>query len=89
MRGGSGRGNGGGSVHCQHRPVGEGLGGLVEGSIDGLDLDVPGGGSRTVRLRLASAKLKDAFGDFEKFKTAVTDSGGFFIFLGLATLFLL
>ena len=33
-------------------------------------LDVPGGGSQTVRLRLAAAELKDAFGDFEKIFTS-------------------
>ena len=29
-------------------------------------LDVPGGGSRTVRLRLAAARVADAFGGFEQ-----------------------
>ena len=29
-------------------------------------LDVPGGGSKTVRLRLAAARVDDAFGGFER-----------------------
>lgn len=37
-------------------------------------LDVPGGGSKTVRLRLATAETKDAFGDFDKmFKSRIAD----------------
>ena len=33
-------------------------------------LDVPGGGSKTVRLRLVAAEIKDAFGGFEKIFTS-------------------
>src|SRR4029077_3470700 len=33
-------------------------------------LEVPGGGSQTVRLRLATTEIKNAFGDFEKICTS-------------------
>ena len=42
-------------------------------------LDVPGGGSKTVRLRLAAAKMKDAFGGFEKiFNSRIADADEFY-----------
>ena len=42
-------------------------------------LDVPGGGSKTVRLRLAATKSKDAFGDFEKvFNSRIADADEFY-----------
>ena len=42
-------------------------------------LDVSAGGSKTVRLRLAAARIKDAFGDFEKiFKSRITDADEFY-----------
>ena len=42
-------------------------------------LDVPGGGSKTVRLRLAAAKTKDAFSGFEKiFKSRIADADEFY-----------
>jgi hypothetical protein len=42
-------------------------------------LDVPGGGSRTVRLRLAATKSKDAFLGFEEiFKSRIADADEFY-----------
>jgi mannosylglycerate hydrolase MGH1-like protein len=42
-------------------------------------LDVPGGGSRTVRLRLASAPVDDAFGGFEEiFTSRIADADEFY-----------
>jgi len=42
-------------------------------------LEVPGGGNRTVRLRLAAAETKDAFGGFEKmFKSRIADADEFY-----------
>ena len=42
-------------------------------------LDVPAGGSKTVRLRLAAAKAKDPFGGFEKiFKSRIADADEFY-----------
>jgi hypothetical protein len=42
-------------------------------------LDVPGGASKTVHLRLAAPKLKDAFGDFEKiFKSRIAEADEFY-----------
>jgi hypothetical protein len=42
-------------------------------------LDVPGGGSKTVRLRLTVAKTKDPFGDFEKvFNSRIADADEFY-----------
>jgi hypothetical protein len=42
-------------------------------------LDVPGGGSRTVRLRLAAAPLDDAFGGFERiFASRMADADEFY-----------
>jgi len=42
-------------------------------------LDVPAGGSKTVRLRLATARTKDAFGGFEKvFKSRIADADEFY-----------
>ena len=42
-------------------------------------LDVPGGGSKTVRLRLAAARVDDAFGGFEKiFKSRIADADEFY-----------
>ena len=42
-------------------------------------LDVPGGGSQTVRLRLAAAELKDAFDNFEKiFESRIADADEFY-----------
>jgi len=42
-------------------------------------LDVPGGGSKTVRLRLTAAPLDKAFGDFEGiFKSRVADADEFY-----------
>jgi hypothetical protein len=42
-------------------------------------LDVPGGGSKTVRLRLAAAEIKDAFGGFEKiFTSRIADADEFY-----------
>ena len=42
-------------------------------------LDVPGGGSKTVRLRLAAARIKDPFGGFEKiFKSRIADADEFY-----------
>ena len=42
-------------------------------------LDVPGGGSKTVRLRLAAAQTKDAFGGFDRiFKSRIADADDFY-----------
>jgi len=42
-------------------------------------LEVPGGSSKTVRLRLAAVKTKDAFGGFEKiFKSRIADADEFY-----------
>ena len=42
-------------------------------------LDVPGGGSKTVRLRLSAAKAKNAFGGFDKvFKSRIADADEFY-----------
>jgi len=42
-------------------------------------LDVPGGGSKTVRLRLTAAKAKDPFGSFEKtFNSRIADADEFY-----------
>ena len=42
-------------------------------------LDVPGGGSQTVRLRLAAAELQDVFDNFEKiFKSRIADADEFY-----------
>ena len=42
-------------------------------------LEVPGGGSKTVRLRLASAEIKNAFGSFDKtFKSRIADADEFY-----------
>ena len=42
-------------------------------------LDVPGGGSKTVRLRLAAAQTKDAFGGFDRiFKSRIADADEFY-----------
>jgi hypothetical protein len=42
-------------------------------------LDVPGGGSQTVRLRLAAARVDKAFGDFEGiFKSRIADADEFY-----------
>jgi hypothetical protein len=42
-------------------------------------LDVPGGGSKTVRLRLTVAKTKNPFGDFEKvFNSRIADADEFY-----------
>jgi hypothetical protein len=42
-------------------------------------LEVPGGGSKTVRLRLAAAETKDAFGSFDRiFKSRVADADEFY-----------
>ena len=42
-------------------------------------LDVPAGGSRTVRVRLANAKVRDAFGGFENiFKNRIGDADEFY-----------
>ena len=42
-------------------------------------LDVPGGGSKTVRLRLAAARLDDAFGSFEgAFRSRIADADEFY-----------
>ena len=42
-------------------------------------LDVPGGGSKTVRLRLTAARSNDAFGGFEKiFKSRIADADEFY-----------
>ena len=42
-------------------------------------LDVPAGGSKTVRLRLAAARIEDAFGGFEKiFKSRIADADEFY-----------
>ena len=42
-------------------------------------LEVPGGGSKTVRLRLAAAEAKDAFGGFERiFKSRIADADEFY-----------
>src|SRR5204863_921321 len=42
-------------------------------------LDVPGGGSKTIRLRLAATQIKDAFGGFEKtFKSRIADADEFY-----------
>src|SRR4030095_14704620 len=42
-------------------------------------LDVPVGASKTVRLRLAAAKLKDAFGGFDRiFKSRISDADEFY-----------
>ncbi len=42
-------------------------------------LDVPGGGSKAVRLRLAAAKTEDAFGGFERtFKSRIADADEFY-----------
>jgi len=42
-------------------------------------LDVPGGGSKTVRLRLAAAQTKDAFGAFDRiFTSRIADADEFY-----------
>ena len=42
-------------------------------------LEVPGGGSKTVQLRLVAAATKDAFGGFEKtFKSRIADADEFY-----------
>ena len=42
-------------------------------------LDVPGGGSQTVRLRLAATRVADAFGGFEDiFKSRIADADEFY-----------
>ena len=42
-------------------------------------LDVPGGGSKTVRLRLAAAQTKDAFGGFDRiFTSRIADADEFY-----------
>ena len=42
-------------------------------------LDVPGGGSKSVRLRLAAARMKDAFGGFDRIlKRRVADADEFY-----------
>jgi hypothetical protein len=42
-------------------------------------LEVPAGGSKTVRLRLAPAEIKDAFGGFEKlFKSRIAEADEFY-----------
>ncbi|MGE5307232.1 MAG: MGH1-like glycoside hydrolase domain-containing protein, partial [Alphaproteobacteria bacterium] len=42
-------------------------------------LEVPVGGSKTVRLRLATAQIKNAFGSFEKtFKSRIADADEFY-----------
>ena len=42
-------------------------------------LEVPGGGSKTVRLRLAAAQIKDAFGGFDAiFKSRIADADEFY-----------
>ena len=42
-------------------------------------LDVPAGGSQTVRLRLAAAETKNAFGGFDKtFKSRIADADEFY-----------
>src|SRR6185436_12426636 len=42
-------------------------------------LDVPGGGSTTVRLRLATARVDKAFGSFEKIcKSRIADADEFY-----------
>ena len=42
-------------------------------------LDVPGGGSTTVRLRLAAARIDDAFGGFERiFDSRIADADEFY-----------
>jgi hypothetical protein len=42
-------------------------------------LDVPGGGSKTVRLRLSAARAKDPFGGFENtFKSRIADADEFY-----------
>ena len=42
-------------------------------------LDVPGGGSKTVRLRLAAARTNDPFGGFEKtFESRIADADEFY-----------
>ncbi len=42
-------------------------------------LEVPGGGNKTVRLRLAAAETKNAFGGFEKtFKNRIADADEFY-----------
>ena len=42
-------------------------------------LDVPAGGSKTVRLRLAAAQMKDAFGGFDRiFKSRIADADEFY-----------
>ena len=44
-----------------------------------MSLDVPAGGSKTVRLRLSAAKVKDAFGGFDKiFKSRSADADEFY-----------
>jgi hypothetical protein len=41
--------------------------------------EVPGGGSKTVQLRLAAAEVKNAFGGFDKiFKSRITDADEFY-----------
>ena len=40
---------------------------------------MPAGGSKTVRLRLATAEMKNAFGGFEKtFKSRIADADEFY-----------
>ncbi|NTU60564.1 MAG: glucosidase, partial [Deltaproteobacteria bacterium] len=68
-----------------HAYVVEGLGGAVNPGRVGTKaaahyaLEVPGGGSRTVRLRLAAAAADRPFSDFEKvFKSRVGDADEFY-----------
>jgi len=43
------------------------------------DINVPGGGSKTIRLRLAAVEAKDAFGSFEKtFTRRIADADEFY-----------
>src|SRR5262245_48504135 len=50
-------------------------------------LEVPGGGSKTVRLRLAAARLDDAFGSFEEiFKSRIADADEFYARIAPTTL---
>ena len=50
-------------------------------------LDVPAGGSTTVRLRLAAARSKDPFGDFETvFENRIADADEFYTRIAPATL---
>ena len=50
-------------------------------------LDVPAGGSQTVRLRLVTTEMKNAFGGFEKtFKSRIADADEFYERIAPATL---